>query len=206
MGFFDKLNQFMASIKLGESNLSNPTKGKPKIRKKKSESSNLKLKQGVASLGVDIGPVLNDPRIKRILVAHAKKTCSEITTIPQQYRGKVAKAVLDSFYGTLPEGRSPIEHLQSICPMSHQEASLISRDQTSKLTSRLNQARQEAIGIEEYIWRAVIPRCNHSERNGKKYRWDSPPSGGHPGQSYLCSCIAMAVTDTKKIIAHAKRK
>ena len=73
MGFFDKLNQFIDSIGLGKSNYSNSTKVKPKVKKKKSQSTSSKLKQGVVSLGVDIGPVLNDPKIKRILVAHDKK-------------------------------------------------------------------------------------------------------------------------------------
>jgi SPP1 gp7 family putative phage head morphogenesis protein len=206
LGFFDKLNKFISSIGLDKNKLSNSTKAKPKIRKKTIESASSKLKQGVASLGVDISPVLNDPQIKRVLVAHVKKTCNEIETIPKQYRDKVAKAILDNFYGKLPDGRSLLVQLQSVCQMSQQEASLIARDQSSKLAARLDQARQEAIGIEEYIWCTTIGRCNHSERNGKKFRWDSPPPDGHPGQPYLCACTAKAVVDINKITRAARNK
>jgi SPP1 gp7 family putative phage head morphogenesis protein len=178
------------------------------------------FKKATESMGIDISPELNDPKIKPILVAHAKKTCNAIENIPQQYRDKVAKAVLDNFYGTLPDGRSLLEQLQSICQMSKQEARLIATDQTSKLTGRLNQARQEDIGVEEYIWRTVGGQrvrpstpsmansntyCDHYERDGKKFRWDRPPHGGHPGQSRLCRCRAEAVIDPEKIVSKATR-
>ncbi|MGD0170330.1 MAG: hypothetical protein ABSE54_11475 [Smithella sp.] len=220
MGLFDKMKQIIASIGFNERNPINLTQDKPKIKKKRIAGST--LRKTTAPLGIDISPVLNDPKIKRILVAHAKKTCNEIETIPQQYRDKVAKAVLDNFYGTLPDGRSLLEQLQSICQISQQEAMLIAKDQSSKLTGRLNQARQEDIGVEEYIWRTVKDQLvvgnpsgkfpegnsahgNHYEREGKKFRWDSPPPDGHPGQPLLCRCHAEAVIDPKKIARKARR-
>lgn len=217
MRFFDKLHQFISSIVIGKKNPSNSTKAKPKTRKKKIESASSKLKQGAASLRVDTRPVLNDPKIKRVLVAHTKKTCSEIDTIPKQYRDKVAKAILDNFYGKLPDGRSLLEQLQAICQMSKQEASLIARDQTSKLTGRLNQARQESCGIEEYIWRTSGTPCGFvgPENPGHKDHYDMDHAlckwsdssvyskdggktwikriknnqGATPGSTFLCRCF-----------------
>ena len=203
------------------------TQDKPEIKKKRIENTSPTVKKAINSMGIDINPELNDPKIKRILVAHAKKTCNAIENIPRQYRDKVAKAVLDNFYGTLPDGRSLLEQLHSICQMSQQEAMLIATDQTSKLTGRLNQARQEDIGVEEYIWHTVGGQrvagnpagvrpstpsmaksntyCDHYEREGKKFRWDSPPPDGHPGQLRLCRCRAEAVIDPEKIVRKARR-
>lgn len=207
MGLFDKFNQFIASIRLSEKSLNNTTQDKPKIRNKKSVgNSSSKSKQESNTLGIDISSVLNDPKIKNILVAHANKTCSTIENVPQQYRDKVAEAVLNNFYGSLPDGQTLLAELQSIYQIPKKEALLIARDQTSKLTARLNQARQEAIGITEYIWRTANTQCNHSERNGKKFRWNTPPIDGHPGQPHLCSCYAEAVIDPQKIVRAARKR
>ena len=51
------------------------------------------------------------------------------------------------------------------------------------LSSYLNQAMQEAMGIKFYIWASQHDkrvRTAHAERDGKIFRWDTPPEGGHP--------------------------
>ena len=82
---------------------------------------------------------------------------------------------------------------------------LIARDQTSKINTAVNQARQTEIGIEEYIWRTCkdsrvvgapggkwpegnATHGNHYKREGVKYRWDTPPYDGHPGYAINCRC------------------
>lgn len=195
MGLFDKLNKFISSI-ASVDNSNKPQKSNESVRKNCS--------QQLDSIGVDISSVLNDPTIKNILTNHAVTSCNEIINVPQECRGEIAKAVLDNFYGTLPDGKSLLQQLISIHQMPKKEATLIARDQTSKLTARLNQAREEAIGIKEYIWCAVDNRCNHLDRNKKKYKWSSPPTGGHPGQSYLCMCHAAPVINVKQLARSAK--
>lgn len=204
MGFFDKLNQLVAGIGLGGENASNRPQ-RTQEKKGSADDSGPSQKQ-VQSLGVDISPVLNDPKIRKILVDHANISCQAIESVPEQYRGKVAEAVLDNFYGTLPEGQTLLAQIQTIHPMPKAEAMSIARGLSGKLTSRLDQARQEEIGITEYIWRGALPRCNHLERNGKKFKWKNPPPGGHPGQAHLCACYAEAVIDTNKIIRTAKKR
>ena len=54
------------------------------------------------------------------------------------------------------------------------------------------------MAVGTYIWRTqqddrVRPR--HADREGKLYRWDSPPSGGSPGEDYNCRCFAELPTD-----------
>lgn len=226
MGFIDKVSRFIQLLVTGTHSSSNAKKAKSKIKEKKNISKCSRLQQGAASLGIDISPILNESSMKRILVAHAERTCSEIETIPQKYRPKVAKAILNNFYGTLPDGRSLLEELQSICPMSKQDALLIARDQSSRLNARFNQARQEAIGIDEYVWRTSGTPCgfvgpenqghkNHYDMDNALCKWSDANvyskdggktwikrmksnQGATPGSTFLCRCFAISKPDSRK--------
>lgn len=60
----------------------------------------------------------------------------------------------------------------------------------------VNQLRQEDLGIEQYIWRSqddAKVRDNHAAYDDRVFRWDNPPEGGHPGESYNCRCYAEPV-------------
>jgi len=57
----------------------------------------------------------------------------------------------------------------------------------------INQLRQEDLGIERYVWRSqddAKVRDSHAEHDDRVFRWDDPPEGGHPGQTYNCRCYA----------------
>lgn len=61
------------------------------------------------------------------------------------------------------------------------------------LTGFLNQAQQEAMGIEFYVWATqhdARVRGTHADRDDKIFRWDTPPDGGHPSQDFGCRCYA----------------
>ena len=76
-------------------------------------------------------------------------------------------------------------------------AALIARDQTSKLTSDLNELRQTQAGVEEYDWstsRDERVRKSHREKEGRRFRWDNPPADtGNPGDDVLCRCVGIGV-------------
>lgn len=66
---------------------------------------------------------------------------------------------------------------------------LIAADQISKLDGELTQLRQQSVGIEEYEWVTVGDdrvRPDHRALSGRRFRWDSPPSIGHPGGPVNC--------------------
>jgi len=70
-------------------------------------------------------------------------------------------------------------------------------------------ARQQEVGIEEYIWRTcrdgrVCSRCAAYE--GKKFRYDSMPPGGHPGLAAGCRCYASPVMDVKNPASTQRKK
>lgn len=108
------------------------------------------------SLGVDLTALYDDPVIQDVLAVSGLDAANLITTIPGEYLGQVARAVRDNFIGVpLPEGRSLTAQIQHLGDVSYGRAKLIARDQTKKLNSNLNQARQQSIGITVYIWKTV---------------------------------------------------
>lgn len=89
--------------------------------------------------------------------------------------------------------------LQERFGVSDSRAELIARDQVLKLNGQINQRRQRAVGISEYVWvtsRDERVRRAHARLDGQTFAWDAPPEAAengsreHPGQSYQCRCIA----------------
>lgn len=174
------------------------------------------------AIGLDITTVLDSPEIKEVMAIGGMEAANLIKSIPGQHLGKIAQAVADNFAGRpLPEGRSLLQQIQVIGKVSKKRAKLIARDQTSKLTGLLNEVRQTSIGIDEYIWRTsedervvgnpsgIYPDGNkthgdHYHRNGKKFRWDTPPADGHPGSAIQCRCYAQPIIDPRKIAELAR--
>jgi len=70
----------------------------------------------------------------------------------------------------------------------------------------LNQAQQAAMGIEFYVWNTqhdARVREGHTELDGKIFRWDDPPEGGHPSQDFGCRCYGRALRVTGRLSARA---
>lgn len=57
----------------------------------------------------------------------------------------------------------------------------------------MNELRQRALGIEQYVWRSrddARVRDSHADYDDRIFDWDTAPEGGHPGQAYNCRCHA----------------
>ena len=83
-------------------------------------------------------------------------------------------------------------------------AKVIARDQVGKLNGQLTQARQQALGITEYVWRTSRDqrvRDAHADRDGRRFRWSTAPADGHPGHPVQCRCVAEGVIDLDQIAA-----
>ena len=143
------------------------------------------------SLGVDTRAVLDDPAIKGNLQLARIEAAKLVTDVTKQQIGLIAKAVADNSYGKLPDGVSLMDRIQQIEKMPKQRAKLIARDQTSKMTAKLNQIRQQSIGVEIYVWKNVRDNRvvgnpsglypigndkhgNHWIMEGLYCRWDDP--------------------------------
>lgn len=78
--------------------------------------------------------------------------------------------------------------------VSESRAELIARDQTLKLNGEITQVRQQAAGVNSYVWSTSLDervRDEHAELEGEVFSWDSPPEPGHPGQDFQCRCVAI---------------
>ena len=73
----------------------------------------------------------------------------------------------------------------------------LTRDQVSKLTGALNEARQTEVGVARYQWQTSEDervRPTHQDNNGQVFAWASPPpETGHPGTDVQCRCVALPV-------------
>lgn len=155
-----------------------------------SESSKAIRKGLSASLSVDISALVDEPAIKETIAIGSTEAAGLIKSIPGEYLGQIARAVTENFAGIpLTNDRSLLEQILEIGKVSRNRAQLIARDQTSKLTSAVNQQRQMDIGISIYIWRTskdqrvvgnpagLYPTGNkkhgdHFSMEGKYCRWD----------------------------------
>ena len=94
------------------------------------------------------------------------------------------------------------ESIMRMAEVNEKRAALIACDQVGKLNSQLAQLEQMNQGVDSYIWVTMGDsrvRPAHREREGKRFYWDSPPSGGHPGWAIRCRCTSLGCYDTDKI-------
>ena len=94
------------------------------------------------------------------------------------------------------------ESIMHMAEVNEKRAALIACDQVGKLSSQLAQLEQMNQGVNSYIWVTMKDnrvRPAHREREGKRFYWNNPPSGGHPGWAIRCRCTAASCYDTDKI-------
>ena len=150
------------------------------------------------ALGMDVlqhvGEVPNLPALVDQFVA---ENVSLISSIPDVMGTDIDKIVTRG----LTSG-TPVDQLRSDITsrfgVSERHARVIARDQVGKLYGQVNQVRQKALGIDEFEWETVGDervRDEHQALNGKRFRWDSPPSEGIPGEPIQCRCTAQPVLD-----------
>lgn len=121
-----------------------------------------------------------------------------IKSVPDRYFDRIRQDVLEAFEaGTRPDTLA--DDLAERYGMAENDAMRIARDQIGKLNGQLNEARQEAMGVDSFIWRTANDsrvRDSHAELDGETFRWDDPPvdddSGETitPGSAINCRCYA----------------
>ena len=134
----------------------------------------------------------SEPWMQGLMRAWELENLKLIRSIPEQYidrlQGVVTRSITDGLSVTDVKQaiRDQYDH-----PLNRAE--LIAVDQIGKLNARLTQYRQERIGIKGYYWRGVLDdreRQVHVQREGREFKWSSPPFDGHPGQPVRCRCWA----------------
>lgn len=148
-----------------------------------------------AAIGVD--PLLSEPWLLPEIEAFGRENANLITKMAQETIDKIQTHVTAAtLAGDRHETLAKV--LRERVGVSESRAKLIARDQVLSFTADLAATRQQAAGVTEYIWRTANDnrvRSTHESRNGQRFRWDSPPPGGHPGTEVLCRCYAEPVID-----------
>lgn len=150
--------------------------------------------QVVRQYGIDV--LRSEPWLREQLAGFEDQNLDLITNMSRdrvaRVQGLVQRSVLS---GTRAE--TIREDVQGLLDVPVSRAKLISRDQVSKLNGDLTRVRQRNIGVEEYEWSTSQDervRPMHRAKEGKRFRWDSPPADtGHPTEDIQCRCCAIAV-------------
>lgn len=147
-------------------------------------------------LGINLQKVINQKsdRVGRAVKASIKWNSDLIVSLADEYKQRARDAIHETFMGGDNDGLTLRQRLEQIEGVTESRAKLIARDQTQKLCSDLNQARQNDIGIRKYIWSGLDDgreRDSHVANNNQVFSWDSPPEDtGHPGEDVQCRCAA----------------
>ena len=123
---------------------------------------------------------------------------AKITSISSAYFDDIEKSIRDSF----DKGRTTRkirDEIQARYGVSRSRATLIARDQISKLNGQITEHKQTSLGITRYVWSSSGDervRPSHAANDGKVFEWSKPPpETGHPGNDYQCRCIAEPIFD-----------
>ncbi len=148
-----------------------------------------------ASAGIDVSALLADDDLVEMLGINAQENVRLIKSLSAGTVDKIERLAISSIL----EGRGNREtakELERLQGIDQRRAKLIARDQASKINGQMNEFRQTQAGIEEYDWRVTKDgrqRDTHDANHNKRFRWDKPPSTGHPGKEINCRCRARGV-------------
>lgn len=169
------------------------------------------------TLGVDLmKDYYSDSFYEEVMKRWVDDNVLRIQNIPTETLGEIQEIVLDGFR----KGKSITaigKDIQDKYTMSRDHARMIARDQISTLNAQITKMQQQDAGCRYYRWsdsRDSRVRDCHRSLNGKVFSWDDPPemwydtkSRGrvytgrrcHPGEDYVCRCIAIPVFDIETL-------
>lgn len=144
-------------------------------------------------IGVDLTPFYRAADIQDVVDTNIEANVVLIKSIPSQYADKLEALVLNA----LQTGQTNEDLAKAIAKLGQStdyRARLIAADQMGKINGQINKARQLSMGVETYTWQTAKDervRLDHRHKQGKTFRWDDPPAGGHPGEPIRCRCTAL---------------
>lgn len=144
-------------------------------------------------IGVDLTPFYRASDIQDVVDTNIAANVALIKSIPNQYVDKLEALVMNAFQ-TGQTNEDLAKAIAQLGQSTDSRARLIAADQMGKINGAINEQRQRSMGVETYKWLdshddRVRPLC--ASHNGKTFRWDTPPKGGHPGQKVRCRCTAL---------------
>lgn len=157
-----------------------------------------------SATGVNLKSLLGRGDVRTTLEAVLAENTGLIRSVNAQLHNGISGSV---FRGLTNRSTSAdvAREIRRITGVARARAELIAADQLQKLTGRLDQERQEQVGISGFEWlhsHKKNPRPAHVARNGLFYRWDSVVARTDPpGRAIRCGCRARGVVDLDEITA-----
>ena len=168
-------------------------------------------RQWSAVKGVD--PIFSDRAIEPVIREFTAQNLQLIRDIGPELTGQVEDHLVDAVRkGQRAEDFQEI--VQDRLGVAESRAQLIARDQIGSMTGRITEARQQELGVTEYIWRTagdervvgnpagLYPEPtdesmhgDHWARDGVTFKWSDPPPDGHAGRAIQCRCTADPVVE-----------
>jgi|ERR1051325_5115721 SPP1 gp7 family putative phage head morphogenesis protein len=151
----------------------------------------------MTATSVDLSTVLTTGDVEDTVEAALEWNTALIRDVADETRKRIANSVFAGFQRRAPAAEITKEISESL-GLARSRARRIAADQTVKLGSRLNQARQQQAGLTHFKWRHSAkrhPRVWHEARDGKVYSWDDPgiAVSDMPGIPPFCGCTAQGV-------------
>lgn len=151
----------------------------------------------LSATDVDLNTVLTAGDVSDTVDAAVQWNVALIRDVSDELRRRIANAVFTGFQ----QRKSAADIAREIADatgLARGRSRRIAADQTVKLGSRLNQARQEQAGLTSFKWRhsgKLHPRSWHRARNGRVYPWEGSgiPADDMPGVPPYCGCTAQGV-------------
>jgi SPP1 gp7 family putative phage head morphogenesis protein len=161
-----------------------------------------------SAIGIDLGSVIVGEGIEAQLQAAVQRNISLVRGLTSDVAKRLEAKLLDALTKGLAS-REIEKIITGEFGVARRRAKLIARDQAASFNGDLNRIRQSAAGVKEYVWSTSLDervrgnpegrypnaRPSHWDREGKTFKWSSPPSDGHPGQPINCRCTARAVIE-----------
>jgi SPP1 gp7 family putative phage head morphogenesis protein len=151
----------------------------------------------LSATSVDLSTILTPYDVNETVEASLNWNIALIRDVSEETRRRISNSIFAGFQRRAPAAEIAKEISESV-GLARARARRIAADQTVKLGSRLNEARQEQAGLTSFKWRhsgKAHPRSWHLARNGQIYPWKNsgiPPSD-MPGVPPFCGCTAQGV-------------
>lgn len=211
---------------LGWLNFSQPIEAGQRAIRRTTEALRLfggKAYQAFARQVMGLGAIQSEPKLDPLLRAWSQTNATLISSIPDQFHTAVAGRVQEM----VRQGRSLrdfSEELRKQYNLTVNRANLIARTEVAKLNSAITRERQEALGLDVYVWRSSRDervRESHKVLDGKYCKYSDTtvyadgPEGpwkkrvslggyqGDPGTDFQCRCTASA--DVRSRISSLRR-
>lgn len=164
------------------------------------------LQSANAAIGIDLSSVIRRGGVNEDINTAMLRSAALITGLSDDLQKRLSLRLLD----LVGEGASNARIAKALSDefgFSRKRAAFIARDQAATFNGELNRIRQTAAGITEYEWSTSKDervrgnpdgkypgsKPSHWHREGKRFRWDKPPEGGHPGIPINCRCVGRPV-------------